>query len=58
MLTVGVAFHVVAAVIWVGGMFFALVVLRPATGPLEPPVRLRFGSAFSQASFCGSGQRL
>jgi len=40
MLTVGVAFHVVAAVIWVGGMFFALVVLRPATGPLEPPVRL------------------
>ena len=40
MLTVGVAFHVVAAVIWVGGMFFALIVLRPATGPLEPPVRL------------------
>jgi len=40
MLTVGVAFHVVAAVIWVGGMFFALIVLRPATGPLEAPVRL------------------
>ena len=40
MLTVGVAFHVVAAVIWVGGMFFALIALRPATGPLEPPVRL------------------
>jgi uncharacterized membrane protein len=40
MLTVGVAFHVVAAVIWVGGMFFALIVLRPSTGPLDPPVRL------------------
>jgi uncharacterized membrane protein len=40
MLIVGVAFHAVAAVIWVGGMFFALVVLRPSTGPLEPPVRL------------------
>jgi uncharacterized membrane protein len=40
MLTLGVAFHVVAAVIWVGGMFFALVVLRPSTGPLDPPTRL------------------
>jgi uncharacterized membrane protein len=40
MLLIGVAFHIVAAVIWVGGMFFALVVLRPSTGQLEPPVRL------------------
>ena len=40
MLMIGVAFHVVAAVIWVGGMFFALVVLRPSTGPLDPPTRL------------------
>ena len=40
MLMVGVAFHIVAAVIWVGGMFFALVVLRPSTGPLDPPTRL------------------
>jgi uncharacterized membrane protein len=40
MLLIGVAFHIVAAVIWVGGMFFALVVLRPSTGPLEPPARL------------------
>ena len=40
MLTLSVAFHVVAAVIWVGGMFFALIVLRPSTGPLDPPVRL------------------
>jgi uncharacterized membrane protein len=40
MLMVGVAFHIVAAVIWVGGMFFALMVLRPSTGPLDPPTRL------------------
>ena len=40
MLTVGVAFHIVAAVIWVGGMFFAHMVLRPSAGPLDPPVRL------------------
>lgn len=33
--------HVVAAVVWVGGMFFAFMVLRPAAGNLlEPPQRL------------------
>ena len=32
--------HVVAAVVWVGGMFFALLVLRPASGLLEPGPRL------------------
>ena len=37
---IGLAFHILGAVIWVGGMFFAYVVLRPSTGPLEPPVRL------------------
>src|SRR5579864_7642627 len=37
---VGLCLHIVAAVIWVGGMFFAYVILRPATGPLEPPLRL------------------
>ena len=35
-----VAIHTLSAVVWVGGMFFALVVLRPAAGPLEPPARL------------------
>ena len=35
-----VAIHSLSAVVWVGGMFFALVVLRPAAGPLEPPARL------------------
>lgn len=32
--------HAIAAVVWVGGMFFALVLLRPATAPLEPGPRL------------------
>jgi uncharacterized membrane protein len=32
--------HVVCAVIWVGGMFFAYVVLRPSLSVLEPPQRI------------------
>lgn len=36
-----IALHVLSAVIWVGGMFFAYVCLRPvAATQLEPPVRL------------------
>lgn len=37
---VGLAFHILAAVIWVGGMFFAYVALRPSVGALEPALRL------------------
>jgi uncharacterized membrane protein len=37
---IAVMVHVLSAVVWVGGMFFALLVLRPASGPLDPPVRL------------------
>ena len=36
-----VALHALAAVVWVGGMFFAYVVLRPSAGPLETPARLQ-----------------
>ena len=32
--------HLLAAVIWVGGMFFAYMALRPAALALEPPQRL------------------
>jgi uncharacterized membrane protein len=32
--------HILAAVVWVGGMFFAHQILRPAAGALEPPARL------------------
>jgi uncharacterized membrane protein len=40
-MSIALFLHILAAVIWVGGMFFAHVVLRPvAAGQLEPPVRL------------------
>jgi uncharacterized membrane protein len=39
------ALHLLSAVIWVGGMFFAYMVLRPvAASQLEPPARLRLWS--------------
>jgi uncharacterized membrane protein len=39
-MAIALLFHILAAVIWVGGMFFAHVLLRPAAAALEPPVRL------------------
>ena len=39
-MTLAITIHLLAAVIWVGGMFFAYMALRPAAGGLlEPPVR-------------------
>jgi uncharacterized membrane protein len=37
---VALAIHLVASVIWVGGMFFAHVVLRPSVMEMSPPERL------------------
>ncbi len=37
---IGLMLHVLAAVIWVGGMFFAYMVLRPSLSSVEPSVRL------------------
>ena len=38
---VSILLHVIAAAIWVGGMFFAYMALRPvAAAQLEPPARL------------------
>ena len=35
-----ITLHLLAVVIWVGGMFFAYMALRPAAGNLlEPPIR-------------------
>src|SRR5580765_3550700 len=42
--TVALTLHAVAAVVWVGGMFFALLALRPATAPLQPGPRLELWS--------------
>jgi uncharacterized membrane protein len=42
--TLALVLHSLAAVVWVGGMFFALLALRPATAPLEPGPRLELWS--------------
>ena len=34
------AVHILGATIWVGGLFFSLLVLRPSLAVLEPPMRL------------------
>ena len=33
-MAVGIPLHTLAAVIWVGGMFFAYLILRPSAGAL------------------------
>ena len=49
--TLALVLHSLAAVIWVGGMFFALLALRPATGPLEPGPRLELWSRVLERFF-------
>ena len=40
-MAIALMLHLLAAVVWVGGMFFAFMVLRPvAAGTLEAPLRL------------------
>lgn len=44
--------HLLAALVWVGGMFFAYVVLRPAAvETLQPPERLRLWDAVFRGFF-------
>lgn len=41
MVSVALILHTLAAILWIGGMFFAYMVLRPvAAAQLEPPARL------------------
>ena len=41
-MSISIALHILSAVIWVGGMFFAYMALRPAAvAVLEPPLRLK-----------------
>ena len=50
--SVAIAIHVVGAVVWVGGMFFAYTVLRPSLGSFEPPQRLTlWNNVFSHFFF-------
>lgn len=39
-MVIALTVHVLAAVIWIGGMFFAYMILRPSLPPLEPSNRL------------------
>jgi uncharacterized membrane protein len=39
-ISIALVIHIVSVVVWIGGMFFALVILRPASGPLEAGPRL------------------
>jgi len=39
--SIAIALHVIAAAVWVGGMFFVLVVFRPAMQALDPEPRLQ-----------------
>ncbi len=45
------AVHVLSAVVWVGGMFFAYVILRPSLSVLEPPQRLALHGAVMKRFF-------
>ena len=40
MITIALALHLLATLVWVGGMFFAIMVLRLAAGELDPPIRV------------------
>lgn len=41
---IAIVLHLLSAVVWVGGMFFAYLILRPVAGGLEPPQRLTLWS--------------
>ena len=49
--TLALVLHSLSAVVWVGGMFFALLALRPATAPLEPGPRLELWSRVLERFF-------
>ena len=51
-MSIAITVHVLALIIWIGGMFFAHTSLRPASIEiLEPPLRLRLWQATFQRFF-------
>ena len=49
MISIALAVHIISAIVWVGGMFFAVMVLRLAAGELDPPIRAPlWGRTFSK----------
>jgi uncharacterized membrane protein len=45
-ITLPLTLHILAAVVWVGGMFAAYLCLRPAAGVLDAPQRLQLWRGF------------
>ena len=43
--------HLLASVIWVGGMFFAFQILRPSVAAMEPAARLKLWAGVFQRFF-------
>ena len=43
--------HLLASVIWVGGMFFAFQILRPSAAAMEPQARLKLWAGVFQRFF-------
>ena len=54
-MTIGLIIHSLLAAIWVGGMFFAYVILRPSLQEIDPPVRLTLWRGVLKRFFPGSG---
>ncbi|MEE9342555.1 MAG: CopD family protein [Gammaproteobacteria bacterium] len=51
-MSIAITLHLLSAVLWVGGMFFAYMVLRPvAANLLEPPLRLPLWTQCFKAFF-------
>ncbi len=51
-MALAITLHLLSVVIWVGGMFFAYMVLRPAVeNLLEPPIRLALWSSVFKRFF-------
>jgi uncharacterized membrane protein len=48
---IAIMLHLLGVVVWIGGMFFAYLCLRPAASRLEPPQRLALWSAVLQRFF-------
>lgn len=45
LMSLAVALHILSAVVWIGGMFFAYMFLRPVLGGREPAERLQIWSS-------------
>lgn len=48
---IAVALHILAATIWVGGMFMAYMIVRPAMGGLTPPEPVKMWGRIFQKFF-------